>query len=82
MHTCVRAHSTHVCGTRETAHITLTQHTHTHSITNPSLDPINASLYHFPKKGPAREINYAPKWEQDRYRNYKQRPATPMRHVL
>jgi hypothetical protein len=49
---------------------------------NPSLDPINSSAYHFPKKGPPREKEFEPKWEQDRYRNYKQRPKTPMRHVL
>ena len=49
---------------------------------NPSLDPINASNYHFPKKTPPRERICAPKWEQDRYRDYKHRPGTPMRHVL
>ena len=49
---------------------------------NPALDPINASNYHFPKKTPPREKIYAPKWEQERYRDYKTRPGTPMRHVL
>ena len=49
---------------------------------NPSLDPINATNYYFPKKGPPREKVFEPKWEQDRYRNYKQPPGTPMRHVL
>lgn len=52
------------------------------SFKNPALDPINASNYYFPKKGPPRKKVIAPKWEQDRYRNYKHRPGTPMRHVL
>ena len=76
-HTCNGTHNTNINKQHKN-----TTHAHTHSITNPSLDPINASQYYFPKKGPARKIIYAPKWEQDRYRNYKQRPATPMRHVL
>lgn len=49
---------------------------------NPALDEINVSTCHFPKHGPPREKVFSPKWEQDRYRNYKHRPNTPMRHVL
>ena len=43
---------------------------------------VDLSGMHFPKRGPATKIVYAPKTHKSRYRNYKQPPIHPMIHTL